>query len=685
MENFKEGVINIDIKYTNLEHYIKNEILTQQIISNFNSSINIFFSRIYKNKENITTNQKIFVCFLSKYLYSRNINYLLKQKNKKYSKKISKQLNFFNLYTLFYLYIEHENLTNKLKELQLPSKIFSLEVLFNIIIALYRSEFLSFHQISNIFNYNLSLFKQSKKNFSISHKVNLLMSFIKLFWKIFKEMDDKKQEKEINNLIHKDVLSKFFEIINNIQNENNNLHIMHSLRKEINIFLFVRMIVENKCLSEENKALIEKNIIIFLKNNFRKEHLNYFYKITNKILIEFNNLNLKTIKNTKDKDDYLSLNNRFLFLTKIIEILKNVAKDEKKQITDKSCYYCDKGFVFNNEDKDRIGFKVKDIYYNNNKKNYLCILFSFLLKPNKKANNNQIIFSIKDSSNKELFCLFLNKKEFNLSYISKKINEIKILDNIEYNYYYSFYFIYNRHKIKIFINNKKVISQKDQDFKIPNKFQVLVGYPEDNQNEENVSSFNGIIFPILLFELNGKKKICSEINEWLIKLKNYYYLIAEKYFDKNVEEKNIKNKIQEKIVINYENYYGLYDELESEEYSEFILNNINNMLLYINPYVVISSFNKKTKIYKDYNYYENPDNSTKNQYSYEFNIIPSLDNGLIFPFKDNNIISFFKINNGLNFIILEIELLYNYILLLNNNSNFMVLVNENNKALFSLM
>ena len=162
-------------------------------------------------------------------------------------------------------------------------------------------------------------------------------------------------------------------------------------------------------------------------------------------------------------------------------------------------------------------------------------------------------------------------------------------------------------------------------------------------------------------------------------------MIGEKYFAKHIEEKNIKNKIQEKIVINYENYYGLYYELENEEYTEFILNNINNILLYINPYAVIGSYNKKTKIYTDYNYYENPDNSPKNQYSYEFNIIPSLDNGLIFPFKDNNIISFFKINNGLNFIILEIELLYNYILLLNNNSNFMVLVNENNKPLFSLM
>jgi hypothetical protein len=39
------------------------------------------------------------------------------------------------------------------------------------------------------------------------------------------------------------------------------------------------MMVERKFLSDDNKAMIETNIINFLKNNFRKEHLNYFYRI----------------------------------------------------------------------------------------------------------------------------------------------------------------------------------------------------------------------------------------------------------------------------------------------------------------------------------------------------------------------------------------------------------------------
>ena len=92
------------------------------------------------------------------------------------------------------------------------------------------------------------------------------------------------------------------------------------------------------------------------------------------------------------------------------------------------------------------------------------------------------------------------------------------------------------------------------------------------------------------------------------------------------------------------------------------------------------------KIYKDYNNYETKEKTNKIvQYSYEFNIVPSLDQGLIFSFIDNNIISFFKINNGINLIILEIELIYNYILLLNENNIYISLVKENNKEFYELM
>ena len=164
------------------------------------------------------------------------------------------------------------------------------------------------------------------------------------------------------------------------------------------------------------------------------------------------------------------------------------------------------------------------------------------------------------------------------------------------------------------------------------------------------------------------------MKESLLKIKNYYYLIGEKYFNYN------------NCIYDIKEYYGLYNDKENELYIKEILNNINNLIVYINPDVVLNSFDKKTKIYKDYNnyirYYNN--NETIN-YFYEFSVIPSIEQELIIPFKDNNIFNFYKNNNGLNFNILIIELLYNYILLLNENSNCIILIKEKIKELFILM
>ena len=173
----------------------------------------------------------------------------------------------------------------------------------------------------------------------------------------------------------------------------------------------------------------------------------------------------------------------------------------------------------------------------------------------------------------------------------------------------------------------------------------------------------------------------DEIKKCLLNIKNIYYIVGDLYFNEKECQNNNKNENY-----NYEEYYGLYDELSKEKNVKILLKNITNVILYINPYVVHGSFNKKLKKYKDYNYYEIKEMNNKSvQYSYEFNIVPSLEQGLIFSFIDNNIISFFKLNNGINLIILEIELIYNYILLLNENKNYISLVKENAKEFYELM
>ena len=673
MESNRNGVINIDISNVkNNDDDIINEMITPELISKLNSTINSLLSKAEKENYIPINNRKIYLFFMNKYFYSRNLRYILKQYKSKISNNMTNK-NFYYLYsfTLFYIYFDYEYKKSQLFDL----KLLTIDDFFKLIHLLYKSKLLSIQNTVDIFKFYLLLMLE-KKNISMNEKINTLNNFIKYFWKISKDIDTEENNKEINELIKKEILEKFFNIINGTQDIYSYLYLLHSFRKEENIFLLIRMIVERKFLSKENKELIETNIINFLKNNFRKEHLNYFYKIISKILIKFNNLKPNQ---TKIKDENKSLNQGFTYLTKIIDIIVKVIQKEKNQINDNSCFYCDKGFAFNIDGKDKIGFKVKNILYSRNKKSVFCLLFSFLLRNNTIKDENQLIFSLNDSD-KEYIGLYVKSKKLYLRYYSKKFYEIKLLDDVIYNNQYLFFFFYDKDQIKVSINNSDIYSQKDGNFKISNNFQVLVGSPENVKNIKKPEySFNGIIYPIILLELNKKTDLYSEIKSKIMKVKNSYYLIAEKYFN------NKTNSEYKQICSNYKEYYGLYEELENEENINLVLDCVNNIILYINPYVIINAFSKKLKIYKDYNFYEIKDEKNNKQYSYEFSVVPHLENGQIFAFKDNNIISFFRTNNGLNFILLGFEVLYNYILLINNNMTYMETIKDKNNGIFEIM
>lgn len=681
MEN--TGLLIIDIGEDQKKDIIKyDSIINKESIDEFNSSLKSLF-----NKDiNEITNKFVFKSFAKKYLHSRNINYLLKRRDKLISEnKIPKKfISYLYSYILFYIFVHYKfiKLMN-IKKLYAPSKFFDL------VIKLFKSNLLPMKYVIKAFKFYLYQLTQYKKNLTMPQQVNALKTFLRYFYKIIKENNSKNADKEINDLIQKEILATLFEILNGTQNNNKNndvnLYLSNSFRKEENIFLLLKLLVESKFLSEENKSKIEVNLIKFLKNNFRKEHLNYFYEITKKILIKFNCLDQKAIKpknyNITETSNFLSLNKDFKYLTKITDLLIKVVEEEQKQSRDESCYYCDKGFVFNIQTLERIGLQVKDVEYNQNKKNStFCILFTFLLKENKKiGKNTQLIFSINDSDNKGYISLIAKEKKLYIRYLTKKTNELQLID-ITYNKYYSFFFLYDKSKLKVYINNSNALTQNEKELKLPNKLNVFVGSPEEKQNDINPEySFNGIICPIILFEMNNMK--IDEIKNCLLNIKNIYYILGDIYFNENECQNNDTNENY-----NYEEYYGLYDELSKEKNAKFLIKNITNIILYINPYVVHGSFNRKMKIYKDYNNYETKEKNNKIiQYSYEFNIVPSLEQGVIFSFIDNNIISFFKLNNGINLIILEIELIYNYILLLNENKNYISLVKENTKQFYELM
>ena len=80
--------------------------------------------------------------------------------------------------------------------------------------------------------------------------------------------------------------------------------------------------------------------------------------------------------------------------------------------------------------------------------------------------------------------------------MTKKINEFNLI-KVEYNTIFNFLFFQEKNKIKISINNNDISPEKTSDFKLPDKFHMFIGCPEELKKNE--FSFNGIIYPILLF------------------------------------------------------------------------------------------------------------------------------------------------------------------------------------------
>ena len=166
-------------------------------------------------------------------------------------------------------------------------------------------------------------------------------------------------------------------------------------------------------------------------------------------------------------------------------------------------YYCSKGFIINNKYNNSFGLSIKNIINNANKKNdhNFCILFTFLLKDISNGNNKNIIFSLLDkSNNKEILTLYIKGKNLYLRYFYKELVELKIMENVEYNYYYSFFFLYDKKEIKISINNKDKVIYKENKFEIPKEFNITIGYYNSESKKEKLYSIE--LFVLLLYFTN---------------------------------------------------------------------------------------------------------------------------------------------------------------------------------------
>ena len=490
MENLNIDVIN---RKKELHEEIMDIIDKNYLISNFNSNL----SQYFKNYKNKFEKKNIYFYFVFKYINSKSTKQLIKYHSAS-EQILQNKLEFAYIYSLFYIYLKFElffklNNDNKEKKENQANidKIISIKDFIDLIEYFYKSKIITWREVINILKYLIYQLKEHDNELLTSIKVSILSIILKFLGKIIKlisKLENEKEKEEINKEIKNNFFEDLFEILSDGKNTGNYLYLMRNMIKEESIFVLVKLISKKNFISDENKKYIEDNIIKIFKNNFRKEHINYFYKKFRKILLKFNKFNPHLTKEKDSEENFETnfnmINKDFSFLKKMNEILIKIINEEREQISNNNCYYCDKGFAFNNKELDKIGFQVKDITYTKKNNNIFCILFSFQLKQSNNDKENKIIFSIVDANNNEKLTLYENGENICLRYFTQKLREIN-LQKVEYNKIFNFLFYYDKNDINISINNidmsnilKKATDLKPANFKFPEKFKIFGGCPK---------------------------------------------------------------------------------------------------------------------------------------------------------------------------------------------------------------
>ena len=625
----------MDSNVKNFDLIYDDEYLIKDINENFYRKIkfNYIDLKIVKkliNKNNLLDNENI------PKIIKRKIHYsllYLKRDSLSFKKNISLNNNkYFQLIICAFLIT--------IKNVQLQYNIF--ENIASLLTKMYKYNILSFQLIFSFFEFYMSLLK--KEGILLNDNVKnlvFLTKFLKKVIKVSNNMNLEKNKKElINERIHK-ILEMIFE--KNNQNTIENVKFCKKVLKEWKILDILKLSSDyynNNILDKENKNIIKNNLINLLTNSFNYNHLNYFFSISKKFILNF--------KNNKKNKNYISL------INEIFEFLIEVQKNEKAY-EEKNTFYFDKYFIFDFMDPNN-GFKTTPITFNNQCDLGLSIIFSFYaIKAVPFNNEPQTLLSINNANkNQNIFKICLIKDDLYL-FISRDENKnILLMKNIKYDTYNICSIYYDQNIFYFSLNEKYEMPIDKIDLKDINEIYIEVG--NDSLNKEK---YNGFIGPVLIFNSILDKVLVNRINN----LKGKYYLIAEmleqEKMNINIDNIFFSYEINKGIVNKEEELYQLINEVKKS---------LGNLILYINPSVIINNLNFKDKYkFHDYQFYNNcldeTNDVSKQKIYYEFTTEEEISN--LF-FIQNSFYDFFMKNNGFIFIILNIESIYNYLLVTND-------------------
>ena len=197
-----------------------------------------------------------------------------------------------------------------------------------------------------------------------------------------------------------------------------------------------------------------------------------------------------------------------------------------------------------------------------------------------------------------------------------------------------------------------------------NQIYIELGDINNNENKKIHQKFNGLIGPILLFndKIYNPLNVYQKINDKLLQGK--YFLLGEIFNDYN------DNKKKENFYLNYDSYHRiLNNQKEVKNLLNEIRKDLKNLILYINPEVISNNLNfyyGNKFIFQDYQIYNNifDIKNYSNTNKYEIKGEKNFDD-IIMIHKYFS--EFFVNNQMIDFLILNIEIIYNELLLFENN------------------
>ena len=293
----------------------------------------------------------------------------------------------------------------------------------------------------------------------------------------------------------------------------------------------------------------------------------------------------------------------------------------------------------------------------------LSFLFSFRLIKNNNKNNKNVILSVNDYNTKKFIFRFIIKNNDLCFNSSSAYNESKeLLKNIEYNKEY-LCFIYLDENYLYFHPSKGEIIRINK-MKLNNINQIYFELGNINNNEEkDIEKFNGLIGPVLIFnsKIYNPLDIYQKINDVF---GNKYYLLGD------IINNDIIYKTNENIFFDYNSYYGIINNnIKSLNVVTELKEILNNLIFYINPEVVLNNLNfyygEKFRDYQIYNNLFNLNNNENLNRYYEFHNEKNIDDLVLIQ---NSFIEFFNNNQMLDFLLLNIELFYNELLICDYNN-----------------